>query len=707
MFRMKQHSVHPVPVSLRWMMITAFLWFLSAGHLIAQDSSAPVEDRPSPALKGRLMPLIEAHRGRVAVKIRHLTTGESFAHNDTVPMPTASLIKLPVMVETYRQVQSGRLDLNQRLTLREENKVQGSGILTTHFSAGLNLTLRDAVRLMIAYSDNTATNLVVDQIGLPATTAAMTELKLPDTRLHAKVFRTETSLDPARSREFGLGSTTAQQMSTLLEQLERRQLAGLKPEYCEEMRTHLAHCESKSMLPRHLPAGAKIAHKTGSVSAVRTDAGLLQTTSGPVAVCVLTAGNQDQRWTDDNEAEVLIAEIGRQVWEHFQQGDAVAEDGMPLDVLRLGSAGELVAALQRTLNARLTPSPELTVDGEFGRATQRAVQEFQKQNRLTVDGVVSARTWSALSPILLDESAPESPSTTPSAPPMPEVKPGLEPRDSLDGPPFVTASAWAVGDAETGAVLWGDRSDRQMEMASTTKIMTALVALQLARQHKGLLDETITFSKTADAIEGSSAGLRAGERITLRNLLYGLMLPSGNDAAQAIAESLGNRFAPAGSTGKNKTSRRAGPVAHFVAQMNHTAETLGLKQTRFRNPHGLPADGHMSSAADLIQIAAAALREPLFRDIAGTREHKVRVTSTSGYSRDITWKTTNRLLDIAGYQGIKTGWTLDAGACLVALGDRGSDELIVVVLGSSSASARYADTRNLFRWSWHQRGHER
>src|SRR2546423_4553013 len=112
------------------------------------------------SLSARLTPLINAHEGDVAVAVKHLKTGESFSHKADEPMPTASLIKLPIMVEAYRQAAEGKVSLSDQVTFDDDDKTPGSGILSTHFSSGTSLTLRDSIRLMIAYSDNSATNLV-------------------------------------------------------------------------------------------------------------------------------------------------------------------------------------------------------------------------------------------------------------------------------------------------------------------------------------------------------------------------------------------------------------------------------------------------------------------------------------------------------------------------------------------------------------------
>jgi beta-lactamase class A len=267
------------------------------------------------SLESRLKPLIEAHQGDVAVMVQHLETGETFAHRENEPQPTASLIKFPVMIEAYRQSVESGLDLSQSVTLQETDKVPGSGILTTHFSAGASFPLKDAIRLMIVFSDNTATNLVLDKIGLPSTAAAMEKLGCPNTKIHSKVYRRDTSVFPERSQQFGLGSTTAAEMIRLCELLHQEKLVNA--EASREMLAHLKKCDDKQKFPRLLPAGTVVAFKTGSVNEVRTAAGILYTKSGPVALCVLTAKNADQRWTADNAGDLLCAKIAREVYEHF------------------------------------------------------------------------------------------------------------------------------------------------------------------------------------------------------------------------------------------------------------------------------------------------------------------------------------------------------------------------------------------------------
>lgn len=653
--------------------------------------AALVSPSNAATLEGTLTPLLKAHHGQVGVAVKQLETGEHFGFRQDEPMPTASLIKLPVMVETYRQAAAGKVDLDAPVTLREDDKVPGSGILTPHFSAGTQMPLRDAVRLMMAYSDNTATNLVLDQIGLKATAETMETLGLPNTKIHAKVFRRDTSVFPERSKQFGLGSTTAAEMVALLEKLHAGKLADEAD--TKEMIDHLLQCENETRFPLFLPPRIKIAHKTGSVSRVRCDAGIILSPSGTIALCVLTSENEDQRWTDDNAANQLCANVAKLVYDHFNSRD-IAREGSEV-TLKTGANGKLVEDLQRTLNARMEPSPELSIDGDFGPATRAAVVRFQETNKLEGNGIVNAPVWKALGTLITSDPPVPAPEI------VNQEKLPVSEADSLTGPPLVTCKAWAIADEGTGELLWGHNEEKPLDFASTTKIMTAYVVLDLAKDSPEILDEVVTFSERADQTTGSSTRIRAGEQLCVRELLYGLLLPSGNDASVALAEHFGGRFEP-----PQEAPGKQDPLLRFVAQMNRTAKKLGMKSTCYRNPHGLTEEGHKASARDLITLAHAALQLPGFAEYVGTRQHGCVVVGPGGYDRNVMWKNTNRLLPVEGYHGIKTGTTSAAGACLVSAGQRGDNSFLVVVLGATSSDARYVDTRNLFCWAWLQRGDE-
>jgi D-alanyl-D-alanine carboxypeptidase (penicillin-binding protein 5/6) len=277
--------------------------------------------------------------------------------------------------------------------------------------------------------------------------------------------------------------------------------------------------------------------------------------------------------------------------------------------------------------------------------------------------------------------------------------PNKRPADPLDGPPFVTAKTWAIADGRTGAVLWGHDEGKRVDIASTTKIMTAFVVLRLAAKEPAVLDETVTFSRRADTTIGSASDVQEGEQVPVRELLYGLLLPSGNDAAVAFAEHFGSRMKPLADA-----SVAIDPLPRFIAEMNRTAAELGLRDTHFVNPNGLTAPEHQSSARDLAKLTHHALALSSFARYVSTRKHGATVQAPNGRKRNVVWTNTNRLLDTEGYDGVKTGTTRAAGECLVASGRRNGDHLIVVILGASSTEARYADARNLFRYAWLMRG---
>jgi D-alanyl-D-alanine carboxypeptidase (penicillin-binding protein 5/6) len=640
-------------------------------------------------LKETVQPLIDAHAGKVAVVIRDLTTGEQFVWRENEVQPTASLIKLPVMVAAYRMADQTMLDLTKTITLKDEDKVPGSGILTGHFSAGLTLSIRDAVRLMIRYSDNTATNLVVDQIGLPTTASTMQSLGFPETRLNSKVYRGDTSIAPDRSQLYGLGSTTALETVNLLEQLHKNTAAS--PASCAAMIEHLLACDDTGMMLSKLPPGTKVAHKTGAVNESRCSAGIVYGPKSPFAICVLTTENKDRSWKDDNAAHTLIGAITRLAFDYF---NPEWHQNTPPDSggLTVGASGTRVELLQRTLNARTTPSAGLGVDGDFGPATEAVVRQFQETNGLPVTGIVDSAFWDKLGPVV-DEAIVPDPAVI-NAETLPK-----QPMEPLAGPPFVTSDAWIIVNAADGKTVDAFEAETARDIASTTKIMTAWLVVQMAEKIPSVLEETLVMSSRADETKGSTSDLRTGESVSVREALYGLLLPSGNDMSVALAEHFGQRLAPAEI---QADSPEQDPLVMFVAAMNSEAQRLGMKNTHYCNPHGLTEPTHLSTVTDLAILARAAVSHSLFPTYMTTRQRGALVTGPGGYQRNILWKNTNELLQTEGYDGLKTGTTDKAGACLVSTGVRDGQRLIVVVLGSAASESRYTDSRNLYRWGWQQ-----
>jgi D-alanyl-D-alanine carboxypeptidase (penicillin-binding protein 5/6) len=277
------------------------------------------------------------------------------------------------------------------------------------------------------------------------------------------------------------------------------------------------------------------------------------------------------------------------------------------------------------------------------------------------------------------------------------------PAEPLVGAPFVSCDSWIIVDAADGRMVAGAEPETSRHFASTTKIMTAWLVARLAEQHPEVLDETLTMSVRADETRGSTSDVRAGETVPVREALYGLMLPSGNDMSVALAEHFGPRLASAAVTTENSAANepKQDPLELFVAAMNAEATRLGMMKTHYTNPHGLTNDSHQSTVTDLAILARATLTNPVMGQYSSTRQRGATVSGPGGYTRNVLWKNTNELLGTEGYDGIKTGTTDQAGACLVSTGERDGKRLIVVVLGSAASESRYTDSRNLYRYGWH------
>ena len=214
---------------------------------------------------------------------------------------------------------------------------------------------------------------------------------------------------------------------------------------------------------------------------------------------------------------------------------------------------------------------------------------------------------------------------------------------------------YVVIEASSNRILKASNEHLSMPMASTTKIMTAIVTIENAD-----LKEIITIPKSAVGIEGSSIYLKVGQKISVINLLYGLILRSGNDAAVALALHV------------------AGSVEKFVALMNEKVNELGLKQTKFQNPHGLSQNNHYTSAYDLAIITSYALKNEVFKDIVSTKMH---VVNGENDEENQYFANKNRILyNYQGANGVKTGYTIDAGRCLVASSEREGMQVIAVAL---------------------------
>jgi beta-lactamase class A len=291
------------------------LWALAAALLSAAvPAQAAAQQRPLAALRPALEQRIARHEGVVGLAVIDLATGDTLSIRGDEPFPTASVIKVPVLVEVFHQVEHGRLRLDDPIVLLEVDKRPGSGLLQ-HLSAPLQLTVRDAALLMIALSDNTATNLLIDKVGIRAVGARMDSLGLPRTKLHSKVFDRASSIAPDSSARWGLGVTTPNEMARLFAMIHRGE--AVSPEASKEMLRMLRAQFYGEGIPRYLPPGTTVAHKTGSINEARHDCGIVSSREPQrdYVLCILTKENRDRSWRIDNEAQVLIADLARIVHE--------------------------------------------------------------------------------------------------------------------------------------------------------------------------------------------------------------------------------------------------------------------------------------------------------------------------------------------------------------------------------------------------------
>ena len=239
--------------------------------------------------------------------------------------------------------------------------------------------------------------------------------------------------------------------------------------------------------------------------------------------------------------------------------------------------------------------------------------------------------------------------------------------------PKINSRAAVIYDRKSQKIIWEKKENERRPMASTTKIMTAIVVLENAN-----LSDTVTVSKKAGGTGGSRLELKAGDKITVNNLLYGLLLVSGNDAAVALAEYVG------------------GSVEGFAQMMNKKASELGLENTHFVTPHGLDMQEHYTTAFELAKMADYALNIEKFAQIVNTKNITI---SISGRSKNLT--NTNELLgNLNGVNGVKTGFTNGANRCLVTSVNRDGMNIITVVLGADTKKDRTNDSVKLIEYAY-------
>lgn len=249
----------------------------------------------------------------------------------------------------------------------------------------------------------------------------------------------------------------------------------------------------------------------------------------------------------------------------------------------------------------------------------------------------------------------------------------IETNSSSSELPTINSRAYVVIDRKSNTVLVGKNENQKKKMASTTKIMTALIVIENCN-----LSETVEISKKSASTGGSRLGLKTGDKITVYDLLYGLMMRSGNDSAVALAE------------------HTAGSISSFADLMNQKAVKLGLSNTHFVTPHGLDEDEHYTTAYELALLSNYAMNNEIFAKIVGTKNYTITI---NGYPKTLT--NTNELLgSLNGVYGIKTGFTNGANRCLVTCCKRGEMDLICVVLGADTKKYRTTDSIKLLEYSF-------
>jgi beta-lactamase class A len=293
----------------------------------AQGGAGPVT---APA--AQIDPLIAGFHGQVSLYGKDLATGQTIEIRADEPVPTASVIKLGILYTALEQIRAGHVHFSDPLTLRHEDQVPGSGVLL-FFDTPMTLTLKDALTLMIAQSDNTATNLVIDHLSLKTIDDQLVSLDMKNTWLYKKVYQPTVGPMPPDQPKFGLGKTSAREMGELMERFVTCDLgnnpigtaAPATPVSSSDQQlcnaaVHMLKVQFyRNSIPRYLEkldtteGDSAIANKTGAIDHARCDVGAVTAKHGTIVISEFTHGNEDTSWTPDNEAEVLMAKIAKAI----------------------------------------------------------------------------------------------------------------------------------------------------------------------------------------------------------------------------------------------------------------------------------------------------------------------------------------------------------------------------------------------------------
>lgn len=321
--------------------------------------AAPLASAQTPAhedaqLDGDLAAVAQAHHGRVALFAENMKTGESASLQPDLPVQTASTIKLGILLDAAEQIRAGKASFDEKLVLEHANQVEGSGVLT-QLDTLLALTLKDTLTLMVILSDNTATNMAIDRLGLEHINATLRAAGLKQTVLYKKVFLPPPPNAPRDQPKFGLGKTTPREMASIMERFAgcHLEMGNNQPDVppardqaiCATMVHMLRNQQDRDSLPRFLQTldtsehGSAIANKTGALNQVRNDIALIASKNGPIVIAAFTQDNADQRWTPENEGELTLAKLAQAIIARWSP-QGLDADSFPWDHPAPSSSGK-------------------------------------------------------------------------------------------------------------------------------------------------------------------------------------------------------------------------------------------------------------------------------------------------------------------------------------------------------------------------------
>jgi beta-lactamase class A len=289
------------------------------------------------ALDAQLKAIAATHEGKVALFAQNLKTGQTASLDADVAVKTASTIKMGILLDAAEQIRAGKATLTEEVVLEHANQVEGSGVLA-QLDTPVTLTLKDVLTLMVILSDNTATNLAIDRLGLDHINQTLKAAGLKQTYLYKKVYMPASGPMPPDQPKFGLGKTTAREMAGIMTRIAECRLgldgsAALPGDgpICGAILHMLRNQQDRDDIPRYLESldtsehGSAIANKTGALDAVRNDVALLSTKNGPVVMAVFTYDNKDERWTGDNQAQQRIGKLAEAVVKRWAPAGLDAE----------------------------------------------------------------------------------------------------------------------------------------------------------------------------------------------------------------------------------------------------------------------------------------------------------------------------------------------------------------------------------------------